>query len=318
MDFHNVSLQISSEITTVSMASSESEPRSQLESGFGSLSPCSQQTPEESPQGASSGHGTRESSIRNAAILQHPLQVSQRAITRVASEGQLNPTAANFPCTYNELKPLPPWPVTFVIGGRSPPVTSPQVSSPLLPTEPATEPMPPPQRSYPHLEIAEREDLPEDDAVLGTTFVIDDAMGYPHEHAPGQNVEAARSIPSFSASRSNSASRVERTASQHSMSSPISISSSQAEINMTRRARSSSVSSASSTASGLVMSASGSSTPRDLSAVPPEPHSLMQRLLKTVQKIKGKTASEEVSMTEDEEYVDHDQTQYVFGLGIKM
>lgn len=320
MDFHNVSLQVSSNITTVSLASSESEPHSQLESGFGSMSPHSRQTPEEeSPQEASSGsaHGTRDSSIRTSAILQHPLQVSHRVITRVASGGQLNPSAADFPHTYKP--PLPSEPVTFVIGAHSPPATSLPVSSPLLSTKPATESMPPPRRSFPHLQIAGLENLPEGDAALSRTFTIDDAMGYPHEHRPGQKVvEAAQSKPLSSASRRNSVSRVERTASQHSMSSPISISSSQAEINVTRQTRSSSVSSASSSASGLVMNASGSSTPRDLSAVPPEPHTLIHRLLKAVQKMKGMIASEEASTTREEECEDHDKAQYVFGLGIKM
>ena len=309
MDFHDVNLQISSDITTVSLASSESEPHSQLESGFGSLSPCSQQMPDESPQEASSAHGTRDSGIRNSAILQHPLQVSHRVITR---EGQLNPTAANFPCTYKA--PKPPSPVTFVIGGHCSPATSPPVSSPLLPTEPATEPMPPPRRSYPHLQIAE---VPEDDAALSAAFAIDDAIGYQHEHIPGQNVEVAQNISLLSASRRNSVSHVERTASQHSMLSPISITprSSQAEINVTRQVRPSSVSSTSSSASGLVMADPCSLTAKDLSTVPPESYSLKQRLLKGIQKIIGKIVSEEKT---EEEAVDHDKAQYVFGLGIKM
>lgn len=301
------------------MVSSESEPHSQLESGFGSLSPRSQPTPEESPQEDSSVHSVRDSGIRNSAILKHPLQVSHQATARVTNQGQLNSTAANFPSTY---KPSRPSPVTFVIGGHSSPATSPPVCSPLLSTEPPTE-LVPPQRSYPHLKIAELQGIPEDDTALSKTFAIDDAMGYPHEHTPGQNSEVAQAVSSTplpSASHRNSVSCVERSASQHSVSSPISVTPSQAEVNMPRQASASSVSSASSNASGLIMNASGtadpcSSTCKDLSAIPPKPYSWTQGILKVYRKMKGKIVSEEVSIAKEEEY---DAPQYVVGLGIKM
>ena len=329
------SIQTDHDVNTVSVESSESQPHSQrMESGFHSLSltPSRKSPPEESlTKATSSPHAAEDSGIssggraRSKVLHGEHKPSSPLVASRVASKGEVNTSAVEFPSTYKQPRVLSP--LTSVVScSRSLNPASPPRDPPVCkpPSESVTAAIPS-CLPYPDMQIVHHS-FPDDD-VISRSYNLKEVMGYGHEHAPGRKVAAAETKGEPDAHSRRPQPPVEKSGASltcihhvRTKSSPIVVPASPPTGIHRQTSVLSTASSASSVASlvgnGIDTSLAElcTSMTKDLSAIPPETPSWRQGMLNLLYRLGSKIAGGATQSAEG----DSEATQYVIGLGMKM